>query len=140
MRQAVAQRDKKVQISAAVFSGYPSCKSSVAQDWVSWIENGYLDFVCPMDYTDSGARLENLLESQLNYTAGKAPLYPGISISSEEKSLSADKIIELILVTRKYRTNGFIIFVYNTTLSEKILPNLRKGIISDPEKTGMILH
>ena len=140
MRQAVAQRDKKVQISAAVFSGYPSCKSSVAHDWVSWIENGYLDFVCPMDYTDSGARLENLLESQLNYTAGKAPLYPGISISSEEKSLSADKIIELILVTRKYRTNGFIILVYNTTLSEKILPNLRKGIISDPEKTGMILH
>lgn len=140
MRQAVNQRNKEVKISAAVFSSYPSCKTSIAQDWVSWLENGYLDFACPMDYTSSSAVFENLVSNQLNYVAGKAPLYPGMSIGSGETSLSSDQIIQQILVTRKYQTNGFIIFVYNTTLSEIILPNLRKGIVADPEKTGIILH
>lgn len=140
MRQAVNQRKKTIKISAAVFSGYPSCKTTVAQDWVSWIENGYLDFACPMNYTSSSARFESLVTTQLNYVAGKAPLYPGISIGSGETALSSDQIIQQILVTRKHQTNGFVLFVYNTTLSEIILPNLRKGLVADPEKTGIILH
>ena len=46
-----------LKISAAVFGGYPACRDSVAQDWPEWIKAGYLDFVCPMDYTAKDARV-----------------------------------------------------------------------------------
>ena len=52
---AVSREAKKIRpglkISAAVFGSYPGCRESVAQDWPAWIKAGYLDFVCPMDYT-----------------------------------------------------------------------------------------
>ena len=56
---AVSREAKKIRpglkISAAVFGSYPGCRESVAQDWPQWIKAGYLDFVCPMDYTTSDA-------------------------------------------------------------------------------------
>ena len=54
---AVSREAKKIRpglkISAAVFGSYPGCRESVAQDWPAWVKAGYLDFVCPMDYTTS---------------------------------------------------------------------------------------
>ena len=53
---AIHREVKKIRpglkISAAVWGGYPDCRRWVAQDWPAWIRAGYLDFVCPMDYTD----------------------------------------------------------------------------------------
>ena len=39
--------------ATAVFSGYPECRESVGQDWVSWVEQGLLDMIMPMDYTET---------------------------------------------------------------------------------------
>ncbi|MDP6505157.1 MAG: family 10 glycosylhydrolase, partial [Planctomycetota bacterium] len=41
----------QVKISAAVFRDWPDCRKSVGQDWVRWCKEGWLDFVCPMNYT-----------------------------------------------------------------------------------------
>ena len=48
-------------ISAAVFKNFPRCRDEVGQDWRLWIDRGYLDFVCPMDYTGSDAEFESLV-------------------------------------------------------------------------------
>jgi hypothetical protein len=32
---------------------WPSDRDGVGQDWKLWCDNGWLDFVCPMDYIDS---------------------------------------------------------------------------------------
>ena len=49
--KAVHDQAKKlrpdIDISAAVFGAYPSCRTSVAQDWPQWVKAGYLDFICP---------------------------------------------------------------------------------------------
>ena len=80
--KAVHDEAKKIRpgiaISAAVFGAYPSCRESVAQDWPEWIKAGYLDFVCPMDYTQSDLGFVGLVTSQLQLVDGRIPLYPGI--------------------------------------------------------------
>jgi len=52
---ALSREARKIRPKAedfrAVFGSYPDCRQSVAQDWPAWIKAGYLDFVCPMDYT-----------------------------------------------------------------------------------------
>jgi uncharacterized lipoprotein YddW (UPF0748 family) len=47
-----------IKISAAVFPNWDRDRDSIGQDWTLWCEKGYLDFVCPMDYTTSTAALE----------------------------------------------------------------------------------
>ena len=71
-----------LKISAAVFGAYPSCRESVAQDWPAWIKAGYLDFVCPMDYTARDAEFVSLVTSQMKLIEGRVPLYPGIGATA----------------------------------------------------------
>jgi len=100
---AVAQRAKKIRpgikISAAVFRNWPVDRNSVGQDWKLWCDRGYLDFVCPMDYTDSSSHFGRMVEQQLEW-AGKVPCYPGIGLSvwSDPSDICklANKILPLL--------------------------------------------
>jgi uncharacterized lipoprotein YddW (UPF0748 family) len=108
--EAVHREGKKLRpelaISAAVFGSYPSCRESVGQDWPEWIKAGLLDFVCPMDYTQSDLEFENLVTNQLRLTAGRIPVYPGIGAWR----LSPDRMVGQIHHARRLGAPGFTIF------------------------------
>ncbi|OGL43740.1 MAG: hypothetical protein A2161_01830 [Candidatus Schekmanbacteria bacterium RBG_13_48_7] len=116
-----------VKVSAAVFSSYPNCRTTVGQDWVDWIAKGYLDFVLPMDYTDNPYSFADIVAQQLALVAGRIPMYPGIGVTSSSSTLSIDKAIVQILETRKQETHGFILFSYNSSVGAEILPPLAMG-------------
>ena len=128
---AVAQRAKKIRpnikISAAVFRNWPVDRNAVGQDWKLWCDRGYLDFVCPMDYTDSSSHFQRMVEQQLEW-AGKVPCFPGIGLSVWSDPSDVCKLIEQINVTRKLSTGGFTIFNYSPNEANKILPLLGKGL------------
>jgi uncharacterized lipoprotein YddW (UPF0748 family) len=71
-----------ITISAAVFADPQSCRETVGQDWVDWVDRGYLDLVMPMDYTDRPADFAALVAGQLAVVGGRIPVYPGIGASS----------------------------------------------------------
>ena len=56
----VADARRRVQrpkwLTAAVYGKYPSCIGSVGQDWVGWLDMGVVDYVVPMDYSESLVR------------------------------------------------------------------------------------
>jgi len=118
----------QLQVSAAVFPSYPDCRWSIGQDWVEWIDQGYLDFVCPMDYTEDFERFHRLVSAQSALVAGRIPLYPGIGATATASHLGSDAVIAQILTARNLGTPGFIIFNYNPSMAEQILPDLAKGI------------
>jgi len=122
-----------LRVSAAVFSNYPSCRRSVGQDWPHWVRSGYLDFVCPMDYTSDFERFRKLVSAQMEMVGGQIALYPGIGASSSSSSLGPDGIIAQILTARALGTPGFVIFQYDRSMADLILPELGKGITSPAE-------
>ncbi len=128
---AVSQQTRKIRpgikISAAVFRNWPVDRNSVGQDWKLWCDRGYLDFVCPMDYTDSSSHFKRMVEQQLTW-AGTVPCYPGIGLSVWSDPSDICKLIEQINVTRKLGTGGFTIFNYSPNEANKILPLLGKGL------------
>ena len=128
---AVANRANQVRpgvkISAAVFRNWTIDRDSVGQDWKSWCDLGYLDFVCPMDYTASSSHFQRMAEQQLTW-AGKVPCYPGIGLSVWSDSTDICKLIEQINITRQLDTGGFTIFNYGPTEANEVLPLLGKGI------------
>jgi uncharacterized lipoprotein YddW (UPF0748 family) len=113
------------RISAAVFKDYPNCKDTVGQDWMLWIREGYLDFVCPMDYTASDAQFNNLVADQMALVRGKVPCYPGIGLL---KGLGPVGTIRQIQITRRHRTGGFAIWSVHPQYINAVYPYLGKGI------------
>ncbi len=115
------------KISAAVFRNWPVDRDLVGQDWKLWCEKGYLDFLCPMDYTPNHQLFENMITQQKMW-AGNVPVYPGMGVSASNSQLTPDRVIEQILITRRHQTHGFVIFNYGQTESRELVPLLGMGV------------
>ncbi|MCX7824798.1 MAG: family 10 glycosylhydrolase [Verrucomicrobiae bacterium] len=117
----------RIKISAAVFRNWPTDRDSVGQDWKLWCDNGWLDLVCPMDYTESNTKFENFVASQKRW-AGRVPLRPGIGASASRSHLTPEQVIQQIHITRRHDTKGFIIFNYGVPQAKELVPMLGLGI------------
>lgn len=109
----------KIKISAAVF---PLRYDTVGQDWTTWVKNGYLDFLCPMNYTDSNVEFKVFVTNNLAEVKRRIPVYPGIYV------YTFAGVVEQIQIARTLGADGFIIFHYTTDTARDIFPNLAKGI------------
>jgi len=134
--EAVHHEAKKLKpgmkISAAVFGAYPSCRESVGQDWPEWIKAGYLDFVCPMDYTESDLTFSGLVTNQLKLVGDRIPVYPGIGATASRSALSADRVVGQIYHARSLGAAGFTIFNLDKGTLEGIAPGVGLGAGSQP--------
>ncbi len=119
-----------VKISAAVFGSYPGCRDSVGQDWVRWVKEGWVDFICPMDYTGSDDRFQQLVARQVGLVGGRIPIYTGIGASSSSSQLSPDRVIGQIEISRAQGADGFIVFNMGEALTMTTFPQLAKAITS----------
>ena len=121
-----------IKISAAVFGGYPACVTSIGQDWVAWAKAGYLDFVCPMNYTEDTTYFTDLLENQLALLPKGFTVYPGIGATATNSLLTADAVVGQIYLARFLGAAGWTIFDYSVDISETVLPAIRMGIGARP--------
>ena len=113
-----------IKISAAVFRDYPNCRKWVAQDWPLWAKEGYVDFLCPMNYTDDDEKYLDWITAQKALLPRDFPLYPGIGVSLRNKTQSADRVIGQVHFNREVGTGGFTIF----DLNEDTLLNIGRGM------------
>jgi len=116
-----------IRISAAVFPNWPSDRDGVGQDWKLWCERGYLDFVCPMDYTPHNSTFEAIVSRQREW-AGKVPCYPGIGLSCWFPPDDAVGLIEKIRITRKLGTGGFTVFDLSPAATRRVVELCGRGI------------
>jgi len=119
------------KISAAVFGSYPACRMSVAQDWVKWVKEDYLDFVCPMDYIKADHAFAQRVSIQMRQIAGRIPFYPGIGVTLRYTKTCEEGISQIELA-REAGADGFIIFNYSDSLAEQCVPGLGEAILSEP--------
>jgi uncharacterized lipoprotein YddW (UPF0748 family) len=119
-----------IQISAAVFRNWPTDRDSVGQDWKLWCDLGFLDFVCPMDYTPSNAAFAAMVQRQVGWS-GKVPCYPGIGVSTWA-SPDPVRTIAQIETARRLGCRGFTIFEYGAAEANDLLPLLGLGITRKP--------
>ena len=115
-------------LTAAVFGKYPGCILSVGQDWYGWLESGIVDYVVPMDYTESAKALEALFAQHASPPRHARRTIAGLGITSGESRLDARKTIEQIVLARRYGLAGVSLFDLDATLEKNILPYLRMGV------------
>jgi len=119
-----------VKISAAVFWNYPDCMNNEGQDWKLWIDEGLVDFLCPMSYTDSLPTFKLRTSQHLAIANGRIPVYPGIGASSP--GLRPEQVALQIKAARDLGAPGFMIFQYDLASALSLLPELAKGPTRPP--------
>ena len=124
MREEV-RKHQGVEFSAAVFDQPATVKVLLGQDWPRWAKEGWLDFVCPMDYTADIEDLRRELLEEMPIAAGaKTKIYPGLAIGwsgGENKSKVLKEQIEMV---RTYEPGGFVVFYWSRDTAGRIISAL----------------
>lgn len=103
----------RVKISAAVFRDWPECREKNGQDWVRWCREGWLDFVCPMNYTLDSELFARRAAIHREAVPEGFPVMQGIGIASGAGTMtSAAELAVQIMYARQAGAAGFIGFAY----------------------------
>ena len=128
VNESLRARRPDIQISAAVFPSYPGVKDSIGQDWGLWVDKGWLDFVCPMDYTSDPGGFKGYVERQLPYVKGKVPIYPGIGMTATGISMKPEEVVLQAKIAREAGAQGFTIFNLTESTATGAFPAFKAGV------------
>jgi uncharacterized lipoprotein YddW (UPF0748 family) len=125
--QAVKRRKPWVQVSAAVWRNHRRYRPILKQDWLRWVERGWLDFVVPMDYTAEPETLAGTVAAQVAATRGRAPVVAGIGNWLLQ---TPEELLRQVTAARAAGAAGFALFAYNADQIDEHLEALRAGATS----------
>jgi len=128
IRGAVKTVRPSVQVSAAVWGNWPGVRDSIGQDWVAWCRDGRLDFVTPMNYTDTVGEACALYASQRAALPAGFAVYPGIAPTTH--NLPPEETVRQVDALRTAGARGFVLFELDPDLLDTHLPALRAGATS----------
>ena len=115
-----------VRISAAVFADWPGCRESVGQDWARWCREGWLDAVCPMNYTHDPAAFAAKAAAHRAAVPPDFPILQGIGINAGQGTMDDPGHVALhVTLARQAGAAGFLGFCYRPQHTTKLLLPLR---------------
>ncbi len=130
MRERLAAIKPDLQISLAARASVTGAPEADAQDWITWAREGYLDFLCPMNYTGSVEDFRRKLEPQMELVGGTIPVYAGIGVASTRSSTPVN-LSQQIALARELGADGFLIFALND-FSREVIRGITDGAIATP--------
>jgi uncharacterized lipoprotein YddW (UPF0748 family) len=110
LKTALKTARRSVRISAAVFPDADNSKVLIGQDWGRWMREKLVDMICPMLYVNNDTLLAKYVDHALKQINHHGQLCPGIGIVTAHNKNSPAGLISQIRLTRRLRTNGYIIF------------------------------
>lgn len=99
-------------VSAAVVPDVEAAQRDKLQDWRTWLENGFIDALCPMAYTQEPSLFAAQIADVRALAAGR-PVWAGIGAYR----LSPRETIDYISTARRLGVEGIILFSYDSLIS-----------------------
>lgn len=104
----------KIIVSMAP-SIFPFAKTEYLQDWPTWVNNGWVDVICPQiyryDFTAYKNELSKIVSTQINSDKIKL-LSPGVLLKIGTYSPSHDFLKQMIDENRRNKIEGEVFFFY----------------------------
>ncbi len=117
----------KIKIGVAIFRTEKEGRLLKMQDWRHWSSNNYVDFVCPMLYTDRVNDLEDWLNSETDKNTRFDYLYPSLGA---HRFYTSNDIFPLIGLIHKRHIAGLNVFSLEH-IGRENLPDLKKGVFKN---------
>jgi len=111
-------RSEGIELSAAVFTGYPDTIRSQAQDWVAWAEEGLVDFLFPMTYTNSLRVAVTRTITHLALVEGAVPVWEGLGKASSASQLTTDALAAQVAGVLEVGAQGVVLFHYRAVTDD----------------------
>lgn len=111
---SVKAANKDVIVSMAP-SIYPWSKEEYLQDWPSWVNNGWVEMICPQLYREDLKGYKILLDEIVDKQISKENLkkfFPGILLKLGDYYPSEDFLRSMITENRKKGVNGEVYFFF----------------------------
>ncbi len=128
IRATLRKAAPKMKLSAAVYGIAAPDGGNIAQYWPDWLRAGTVDFLVPMNYTESPTEFASLVRTQVAYPGAAGRIFPGIGVTADESRLDPSQVIRQIALLRQAGCPGFVLFDLTGTLRDETLPALRQGI------------
>lgn len=133
VRQKMREVRPDARLSAAVFINWESHRNSFGQDWKRWIDEGLVDFVCPMTYMADLERFQSWVRKQEAWAGGRVPVAMGIGPFADiDPKITPQGVLDQIQAARQLGCEGFVLFNYQRALAEQYLPVLALGATATP--------
>ena len=117
-----------IVFSAAVMPDIDASRDLHGQDWVSWVRNGYLDFVVPMCYSRSDEVVEQQLRRAVQ-SVGEARVMAGIAVYNQHSRGAVEKI----RMARRQGVLGVSLFSYDSVEKRTdYLHSLKRSVFQSP--------
>ena len=118
-----------VKISAAVFRNWPGCREENGQDWVRWCKEGWLDFVCPMNYTLDPKAFAERAAIHRKALPTDFPIVQGIGTKSGAGGMKTPQELAVqIAIARQNGSAGFVCFCYTPKQTSALFAPLREWL------------
>jgi len=125
LRLEMRRISPETALSAAVFKDYPRCLVAVGQDWPRWVDEGLVDFICPMTYEYDLKVARYLAKNHRAAVGGGATIYEGLGKRSSQSILSPEEVRAQAEAFKSEGANGITIFS-NSALTDEDLTELDK--------------
>ena len=109
LRTVVKTRRPDAFFSAAVYPDPAEATARRFQDWPMWLENRWIDVVCPMAYTPDASLFASQIAG-VRRAAGNQPVWAGIGAYR----LSPAQTVENIETARRLGASGIVLFSYDS--------------------------
>jgi len=119
----------QVKLSADVWNSWSTGNATYLQDWNSWMQNHWIDFVHPMLYTSNNTTYHGWLDDAVNRQYGRH-VYPLVDASL---GITANVLPQIDLV-RQHGFPGLGLYAYNS-IPDK--PALQSALTGGPFPTAV---
>jgi uncharacterized lipoprotein YddW (UPF0748 family) len=120
--QSIHKINPEIKISAAVFPEADKALAVKHQDWLTWAQNGWIDFFAPMTLTSATKVVDRDTRRMIQVTKGKVPVYSGIFGPFNENS--TEQVLSQIDTAKQAGASGYVLFD-TAHLTAKTLSALR---------------
>jgi len=110
INQSIKSIRPAIKFSAAVKPNPEVAKSRFFQDWPTWLNKGYMDFVIPMNYAVADTDFKRSMNMIKNEKLNMDQIFMGIATYNQNSFTSASKIA----TSRDAGFKNLIIFSYDT--------------------------
>jgi uncharacterized lipoprotein YddW (UPF0748 family) len=124
LKDALKTTGRPMKISAAVFLDPDNARVLIGQDWVKWAEQGLVDMLCPMLYTNHEVFFEKYVKRAVAAAKGRSQVCAGIGISSSHNQNTPEGMIRQMQITKDCGADG-VIYFSSGSLTAPFLKKLR---------------
>ena len=134
-KERISKAGSKAKLSVAVYPEWNNSPEWIGQDVRTWIDKGWVDFVCPMNYSADMDEYSTWLQAQYEYNLSRVPVYIGVGLYKLKGNVAALQQIEAV---GKFGHDGFVCFDLKKGFLEGLLPQLGRGVCA--RKFGALPH